>query len=173
MKKDFELLKKDTEVIYNGIRTEIEPCRILRPSWVYEGTDEEANATLRDFYDPMGTHFYELDVNQMTPDMIDWDYDYMRIDTSDIQSYLQDLNEIVSLSDIDVARDISELTDEQLKKLRGEICVGSIYSSDYNNSFFLDRSELSGYCESYEEWLEEKGIEDSPEEFSYYMREVA
>ena len=173
MKNDFELLKKDTEVIYNGIRTEIEPCRILRPSWVYEGTDEEANATLCDFYDPMGTHFYELDVNQMTPDMIDWDYDYMRIDTSDIQSYLQDLNEIVSLSDIDVARDISELTDEQLKKLRGEICVGSIYSSDYNNSFFLDRSELIGYCESYEEWLEEKGIEDSPEEFSYYMREVA
>lgn len=60
MTKDFELLKKPTDVIYNGIRTSIESCRIYRSSWVYEGTDEEAEATLRDFYDSMGTHFTSL-----------------------------------------------------------------------------------------------------------------
>ena len=83
------------------------------------------------------------------------------------------MNKIVCLTDIDVAHNTYDLTDEQLKELRREVCIGSMYYSDYNNSFFLDRSELSGYCETYEEWLDEKGIEASPDEFSYYMREVA
>lgn len=43
MKKDFELLKSSTKVVYNGIMTEIESHRIFRPSWVYEGTDEFAD----------------------------------------------------------------------------------------------------------------------------------
>ena len=169
MKNDFELLKKDTEVIYNGIRTSIEAFRIYRPSWIYDGTDEEENATLGDFYDSTGTHFYELDVEKMTPDMIDWDSDYVRIDTNDIPSYLQDLNEIVCLSDVDIEHDIHDLEDWQLKELREKVCIGSIYISDYNNPFFIERSKLSGYCQAYEEWLNEGG-EDSPEWFSYYIR---
>lgn len=173
MTQDFELLKDATEVIYNGVRTKIEGCRIYRPSWVYEGTDEEAKATLSDFYDSMGTHFYELDVEQMTPDMVDWKFDYVSIDTSDIPSYLRDLNEYVCLADIDLAQDITDLADDELEKLRGEICIGSIYSSDYNNSFFIDRGELCAYCEEYEDWLEAEDIEDSPEMFLFYFKEVA
>lgn len=38
---------------------------------------------------------------------------------------------------------------------------------------FIDRNVLSSYCENYEEWLEEENIEDSPEEFAYYILEVA
>lgn len=173
MKQDFELLKEDTEVIYNGIRTMIEAFRIYRPSWMYDGTDEEAKATLGDFYNSTGTHFYELDVEQMNPNMIYWDYDYVRIDTSDIPSYLRDLNEIVSLSYIDLAQDITNLTYDELEKLRREICIGSIYSSDYANSLFIDRNELRGYCEEYETWIEKENIEDSPENFAFYFSEVA
>ena len=84
----------------------------------------------------------------MSENDIDWEYDYVFIDTSDIPSYLQDLNKIVCLTDIDIAHNIYDLTDEQLKELRIEVCIRSMYYSDYNNSFFLDRSELRDYYES-------------------------
>ena len=192
MKKDFELLKKPTEVIYNGIRTKITGGVIVKllsnymeDIWDYltekypeedfsEGDAWDYDPRFQYFeYDGVGDEYIVLSLDDMSENDIDWEYDYMLIDTSDIPSYLQDLNRIVCLTDIDVANDIYDLNDEQLKELHEEVRIGSMYYSDYNNSFFLDRSELIGYCESYEEWLEEKGIEDSPEEFSYYMREVA
>ena len=192
MTKDFELLKKPTEVIYNGIRTKITGGVIVKllsnymeDIWDYltekypekDFSDGEAwdyDPRFQYFeYDGVGDEYIVLSLDDMSENDIDWEYDYMLIDNSNIPSYIHDLNKIVELSDIDISHYVRELTDEQLKELRGEICIGSMYYSDYNNSFFIDRSELIGYCESYEEWLEEKGIEDSPEEFSYYMREVA
>ena len=186
-------MKKPTEVIYNGIRTKITGGGVIvkllsnymEDIWDYltekypendfsEGDAWDYDPRFQYFeYDGVGDEYIVLSLDDMSENDIDWEYDYVLIDTSDIPSYLQDLNRIVCLADIDVAHNIYDLTDEQLKELRGEVCIGSMYCSDYNNSFFLDRSELIGYCESYEEWLEEKGIEDSPEEFSYYMREVA
>ena len=175
MKKYFELLKQPTEVVYNGIVTKIESYRIYRPSWVYEGTDEEANATLKDFYDSTLTHFYELDVNQMTPDMIDWEYDYVRIDTSDIPDYLRDINEIVCLTDIEVPRDIHDLSRDELISLRKQICIGSDYFSDFNNDFFVPRADVMSESESFlNEQFEEYGESEyenhlTPEEFADYV----
>ena len=193
MKKDFELLKKDTEVIYNGIRTKITGGGVIvkllssymEDIWDYltekypdeDFSDGEAwdyDPRFQYFeYDSFGDEYIVLNLDDMSEDDIDWESDYVLIDNSKMPSYVQDLNRIVRLTDIDVAHNIYDLTDEQLKELHGEVCIGSMYYSDYNNSFFLDRSELICYCESYEEWLDEKGIDDSPEEFSYYMREVA
>lgn len=193
MKKDFELLKKPTEVIYNGIRTKITGGGVIikllsnymEDIWDYltekypdeDFSDGEAwdyDPRFQYFeYDSFGDEYIVLNLDDMSEDDIDWESDYVLIDNSKIPSYVQDLNRIVCLTDIDVANNIYDLTDEQLKELHGEVRIGSMYYSDYNNSFFIDRSELIGYCESYEEWLEEKGIEDSPEEFSYYIREVA
>ena len=186
-------MKKPTEVIYNGIRTKITGGGVIvkllsnymEDVWDYltekypeedfsEGEAWDYDPRFQYFeYDSFGDEYIVLNLDDMSENDIDWEYDYVFIDTSDIPSYLQDLNKIVCLTDIDVAHNIYDLTDEQLKGLHGEVCIGSMYFSDYNNSFFLDRSELIDYCDSYEEWLDEKGIEDSPEEFSYYMREVA
>lgn len=193
MKKDFELLKRDTEVIYNGIRTKITGGGVIvkllsnymEDVWDYltekypekdfsDGDAWDYDPRFQYFeYDSFGDEYIVLNLDDMSEDDIDWESDYVLIDNSKIPSYVQDLNKIVCLTDIDVAHNIYDLTDEQLKELHGEVRIGSMYYSDYNNSFFLDRSELIDYCESYEEWLEEKGIEDSPDEFSYYMREVA
>ena len=193
MKKDFELLKKPTEVIYNGIRTKITGGGVIvkllsnymEDIWDYltekypendfsDGDAWDYDPRFQYFeYDSFGDEYIVLNLDDMSEDDIDWESDYVLIDNSKIPSYVQDLNRIVCLTDIDVAHNIYDLNDEQLKELHGEVRIGSMYYSDYNNSFFLDRSELIGYCESYEEWLEEKGIDDSPEEFSYYIREVA
>ena len=193
MKKDFELLKKPTEVIYNGIRTKITGGVIVKllsnymeDIWDYltdkypekdfsEGDSWDYDPRFQYFkYDEVGEEYIVLSLDEMSEKDIDWEYDYVLVDTSAFPTYERwTMDSIICLTDVDVAHDIHDLTDEQLQELRGEVCIGSYFSSDYNNSFFLDRSELSCYCESYEEWLEEKGIEDSPEEFSYYMREVA
>lgn len=193
MKKDFELLKKPTEVIYNGIRTKITGGVIVKllsnymeDIWDYltekypekDFSDGEAwdyDPRFQYFkYDEVGEEYIVLSLDEMSEKDIDWEYDYVLVDTSAFPTYERwTMDSIICLSDVDVAHDIHDLTDEQLQELRGEVCIGSCFSADYNNSFFLDRSELSCYCDSYDEWLEEKGIDDSPEEFSYYMREVA
>lgn len=194
MKKDFELLKKDTEVIYNGIRTKITGGGVIvkllsnymEDIWDYltdkypekdfsDGDAWDYDPRFQYFkYDEVGEEYIVLSLDEMSEKDIDWEYDYVLVDTSAFPTYERwTMDSIICLSDVDVAHDIHDLTDEQLKELHGEVCIGSYFSADYNNSFFIDRSELSCYCESYEEWLEEKGIEDSPDEFSYYMREVA
>ena len=194
MKKDFELLKKPTEVIYNGIRTKITGGGVIVKLlsnymvdiWDYltekypEKDFSEGEAWDYDprfqylKYDEVGEEYIVLSLDEMSEKDIDWEYDYVLVDNSAFPTYERwTMDSIICLTDVDVAHDIHDLTDEQLQELRGEVCIGSYFSADYNNSFFLDRSELIGYCESYEEWLEDKCIEDSPEEFSYYIREVA
>ena len=193
MKKDFELLKKPTEVIYNGIRTKINGGVIVKlmsnymeDIWDYltekypekDFSDGEAwdyDTRFQYFkYDEVGEEYIVLSLDEMSEKDIDWEYDYVLVDTSAFPTYERwTIDSIICLTDVDVAHDIHDLTDDQLQELRGEVCIGSYFSADYNNSFFIDRSELSCYCDSYDEWLEDKGIEDSPEEFSYYMREVA
>ena len=193
MKKDFELLKKPTEVIYNGIRTKITGGVIVKllsnymeDIWDYltekypekdfsEGEAWDYDPRFQYFkYDEVGEEYIVLSLDEMSEKDIDWEYDYVLVDTSAFPTYERwTMDSIICLSDVDVAHDIHDLTDEQMQELRGEVCICSYFSADYNNSFFIDRSELIGYCERYEEWLEEKCIEDSPEEFSYYIREVA
>ena len=194
MKKDFELLKKPTEVIYNGIRTKITGGGVIvkllsnymEDIWDYltekypdedfsDGDAWDYDPRFQYFkYDEVGEEYIVLSLDEMSEKDIDWEYDYVLVDASAFPTYERwTMDSIICLTDVDVAHDIHDLTDEQLQELRGEVCIGSYFSADYNNSFFIDRSELSCYCDSYDEWLEENGVEDSPEEFSYNMREVA
>ena len=63
---------------------------------------------------------------------------------------------------------IWDLNEEQLKQLRSEICVGSIFLASYANSFEIDSKEVSNYADGYQEFIEECGYEDTPEEFANY-----
>ena len=81
--------------------------------------------------------------------------------------------EVVDADECEIERDISELSFDELCELRKEISLGSIYLSDYQNSFGIDVHKLSGYAEGYEESLyEEYGEEwaehDTPELFAEY-----
>ena len=67
---------------------------------------------------------------------------------------------------------IWDLDEEQLKKLRSEICVGSVYLSDYNNSFEIDPNEVYNYSESYLEEVDEYYGNDTPEHFAEYCMGV-
>ena len=80
----------------------------------------------------------------------------------------EELNELREEKEIH----IWDLDREQLKKLRSEICVGSIYTSDYANSFEIDSHEVCSYSESYLSFIEECGYEDTPEEFAEYCMSI-
>lgn len=67
---------------------------------------------------------------------------------------------------------IWDLDEEQLKKLRSEISVGSIYLSDYNNSFDIDPNEVYNYSEGYLEEVDEYYGNDTPEHFAEYCMGV-
>lgn len=67
---------------------------------------------------------------------------------------------------------IWDLDEEQLKKLRSEICVGSVYLSDYNNSFEIDPNEVYNYSEGYLEEVDEYYGNDTPEHFAEYCMGV-
>lgn len=70
--------------------------------------------------------------------------------------------------------EISDLTFDELKELRKQICVGSIYLSDYANSFGVDTEYLSSLCEDYLSYLcDEYGEDgadahDTSEEFALF-----
>ena len=65
-----------------------------------------------------------------------------------------------------------DLDEEQLKKLRSEISINSIYYSDFNNSFEIDCHEVSNYADGYLEHLKESEYEDTPQEFADYCMSV-
>ena len=91
---------------------------------------------------------------------------YARLLDDDEDAELQEWRE-------EVERNVFDLSQEELKKLRGQICVGSVYLSDYDNEFNIDESALYNECESYLYWLDEEKREDTPDEFVYYIKEVA
>ncbi len=193
MEKNFELLKERTEVIVNGISTRLEGDFIARPYddymddvWEYlqdrfpgkifgEGEAWDYDPRFDHFeYDEFGKQYICLNIDLMKEDEVYWDTDCVFVDTSNFPSYsLWDFDKIQCLSEIETPGWIFDLSNEELQELRGEISLGSIYLSDYNNSMFIDRRELSSYCESYDMWLKEEKVEDSPEMFAHYIENVA
>ena len=70
-----------------------------------------------------------------------------------------------------------DLTKEELEQLRRDVCIGSCFISDYENSFNINPDEVCGYCDGYWEYLwfehkEEAENVDSPEEFAIYCMSV-
>lgn len=80
---------------------------------------------------------------------------------------------IVDKECFEFERNISDLSFDELCELRKEISLGSMYLTDYENSFGIDVDTLSSYSEGYEESLYEEYGEDwenhdTPEEFANY-----
>ena len=68
---------------------------------------------------------------------------------------------------------VSDLNEDELKELRSQVCIGSCYFSDYTNHFYISENEVSNVCESYEAWCESENIPDTPDNFAYYVLEIA
>lgn len=64
---------------------------------------------------------------------------------------------------------VLDLSEDDLKKLRGEIFVGSCYLSDYGNSFYIDEEEVYDYSKNYEDYIGVLNLEDTPQNFANYI----
>ncbi len=87
---------------------------------------------------------------------INFDEEYVNIPNEDVEEVYnavrRELNEI----------HLSELTEEEVEKLQGQVVMGSLYTADYENTFGVNPSEVANYAEGY---LEAK---DNPEEYGDY-----
>ena len=66
---------------------------------------------------------------------------------------------------IQIERDIDDLTFDELKELRDQICVGSIYTFDYQNKFGVNPKVVCEFSDSYIEDLYQIFHEDAGSEF--------
>lgn len=61
---------------------------------------------------------------------------------------------------VDQAANKNALTDAQLEKLRKEIILGSLYVSDYENSFGIDLNAVCCFFEGFCDFIDEKMADD-------------
>ena len=153
MKNDFCLLKKGTEIVLdNGIKTTIASNELLKEDFSYKWSedDERVISTITDEY---GGHYAILDLEKLTPEDIDWTNDSIFVPKEDCKvNRYQD----VYLSDVELPREIGELDRESLKEMRDSVCIGSIYTSDFNNEFFVDRNVVMATTEDFYEKQKQK-----------------
>lgn len=153
MKNDFCLLKKGTEIVLdNGIKTTIASNELLKEDFSYKWSedDERVISTITDEY---GDHYAILDLEKLTPEDIDWTNDSIFVPKEDCKvNRYQD----VYLSDVELPREIGELDRESLKVMRDSVCIGSIYTSDFNNEFFVDRNVVMATTEDFYEKQKQK-----------------
>lgn len=126
--------EKGTEIVLdNGIKTTIASNELLKEDFSYKWSkdDERVISTITDEY---GDHYAILDLEKLTPEDIDWTNDSIFVPKEDCKvNRYQD----VYLSDVELPREIGELDRESLKEMRDSVCIGSIYTSDFNNEFLL------------------------------------
>lgn len=153
MKNDFCLLKKGTEIVLdNGIKTTIASNELLKEDFSYKWSedDERVISTITDEY---GDHYAILDLEKLTPEDIDWTNDSIFVSKEDCKvNRYQD----VYLSDVELPREIGELDRDSLKEMRDSVCIGSIYTSDFNNEFFVDRNVVMATTEDFYEKQKQK-----------------
>lgn len=68
-------------------------------------------------------------------------------------------------------RNFETMTARELWALRGEVLLGSIYVSDYRNSFGWDAEDISYFMEGYIDYLEEIADERGGQWFAYDCKE--
>lgn len=80
-----------------------------------------------------------------------------------------------SMEDVEPDRDVETLSREELIKLWGEICKGSIYNSDYRNSLGVFENVVYDWYESFWIYLsgehgeKEAEVKDTAENFADYV----
>ncbi len=153
MINDFCLLKKGTEIVLdNGIKTTIASNELLKEDFTYMWSkdDERVISTITDEY---GDHYAILDLEKLMPEDVDWTNDSIFVPKEDCKvNKYQD----VYLSDVELPREIGELDRESLKEMRDSVCIGSIYTSDFNNDFFVDRNVVMATTEDFYEKQKQK-----------------
>ena len=135
-------------------------------SWIKKGAkvlwEDKEHEITSDVYDCLGNKIE-------SPEKNGW-YDEVELENG----------ESVSLCNLEPFRHISDLSFEELKLLRGEVYVGSIYVSHYRNSFGVPCKEVFDYCDGfvedtvceYPDYEKQEEILSNPEEFANYCLSV-
>lgn len=97
----------------------------------------------------------------------DWDIDQEVIDNYNNNERKTRINEAVSseIYDSNIMKFIrGEFTKDDLKELRNDIALGSIYLSDYDNRFGIDRKFIYDFFDGFGEFIYEEAKEDAADQ---------
>ena len=78
----------------------------------------------------------------------------------------------VDCDTLEVYNTIWDLTHDELMELRGQVSLGSLYISEYSNTFGIDPHQVCDFCEGFGESIGWSDEEDTPENFAYYCEGV-
>jgi hypothetical protein len=76
----------------------------------------------------------------------------------------------VTLYELSVYQTIADLSFDDLKTLREEISLGSLFLDDYENSFGVDTNEVCNYADGFGQEIDWNDELDTPENFALYCR---
>ena len=88
---------------------------------------------------------------------------------------------LIYIDEIEKLRHISDLSYDELKKLRSQIVLGSIYMADYRNTLGITAEEAYDYADGFEDFIysdeeiskeEKERREHSSEEFADYCQSI-
>ena len=98
------------------------------------------------------------------PTMVDIPND---IKEEDVADYLSDEYGFC-VESFRLVKDFEELTAKELWKLRKEVVVGSMFVSDYVNTFGFNPHDVSSFFDGYADYLQELIEEDGVDESEFY-----
>ena len=76
-----------------------------------------------------------------------------------------------TLDQLSLYNEIEDLSFDELKSLREQISLGSIYLADYENTFGVDRDSVCEHADEYGKFIEWDEKKDTPENFAYFITE--
>lgn len=78
----------------------------------------------------------------------------------------------VETDDCEAYNTMWDLTHEELMELRGQVRLGSLFLSDYDNNFGIDPAQVCSFCEGFGESIDWDDAEDTPDAFADYCEGV-
>lgn len=163
MKQNISIIQNEREVIYNGVKTTVKPY-ILLPIGAYNASLNKATDAAYDHsaYDWFGDEYAALDANKIKEGDFCWDDVYVELDEEPI--HVTNQWHVYSHESIDTPQSLGDLSYDEAKQLRSQVCIGSCYLADFENSFGIDRNDVSEACEAFQERQEDIYGEDEADD---------
>lgn len=152
MKHDISIIQNESEVIYNGVKTTVYPFVCIPVAEYHATRDENSDPTFDHFLcDWFGDEYVALQAWKLTQhdaDAIGWDNIYVEINEKPL--HITSRYGVYPISEIDTPRSLGDLSFEDALQLRKQVCIGSCYLADFENSFCVDRNDVSDACEAFQ-----------------------
>lgn len=143
-----EVIKSGDKLVYNGKPYIVDAVNLIE--WHFPKK--------KDCHDMKRGKVKDIDTIRLFPDGHSDYIDQFGMNSNEVHPW-----------EVERCRHVWELSYDEMKNLRSQICVGSIYVKDYINDLGCPAKEVCDYSDGYCEWLDEnETLTDDAENFADY-----